>query len=238
MSDDSKFCMNCGSRVQNLSEEKVEVEYQDVKYEKYCIKCGRKLSEKQKYCPACGKNQDKLKSKILYCILSILVILVLCLVVFACHKRRQSPIEGVSNKIYNQGMEYLVAMESSNTKNIVISYASKNSDVSISQMYLQVDELNFQINLGKKATDEEEYFSKLITKFWQSWAIVYSHESIIEEYESSHGTEIQVPVTIYKGLVSGFEDKIYIAKEKLTKAAELSDMQEVYEILENMTKDE
>ena len=90
------------------------------------------------------------------------------------------------------------------------------------------------LDLSVRATDEEKLYAEIIQKFWESWAICYAHESIIASHENNSDVATKMAVSVYKGVVSDFVEDIHEAREKLEKAETFEDMQNVYNVLENI----
>lgn len=231
MSDDSDFCMNCGNKVQRFAAEPIKI----LKDSFRCRKCGKELQTGSVFCPNCGANQKKLNGKIVTIAVSIMIMVIIVISGICIYNiSLKSPIEGVSQKIYSQGMEFLDSMESASVKKVTMEYVSKHMDEDMDDLYSGVDGVDFNIDLGKNPSDEEIYFAELIDQFWKSWVICYGHESIISDYEDSDDTSIQMVTSMYKGLVSEFKDEISEAKDVLKKADSLSDMKSAHDILENI----
>lgn len=232
MSEGTVFCMNCGNKVETIQKLEVVSENSLGNVIKICKKCGKQLDNKSIFCPSCGEKQViRKKVPLLVSVIIVVMILLLATGINVYINSMKSPIEGVSKKIYLQGMEYLETMESSTTKEAVTKYALNNEDEKLNDIYLHIDTVDFQVELGNKPTEEEIYFAKVITKFWESWAICYSHESVITKYEDSSATGVQIATSIYKGLVSEFKDGIAEAKETLKEASNISGMKKSYKIL-------
>lgn len=216
-----------------------------------CPKCGHEMSEDSEFCMNCGNKVPKLeielkKDKInkingkwIFAILAVFVVAIaVCSAWYIHQKNLKSPIEGVSQKVYVQGMEYLDAMETATVKNLTMKYISVNKEEKLDDLYSHIEGVNFEIELGKKPTEEELYFAEVIDKFWESWVICYGHESVIAEYKDNDAQVIQMFASMYKGIISTFEDEIAEAKSMLKSANDYSDMQEVYEKLENIWNEE
>lgn len=220
MSDDSKFCMNCGQKNENI---KVGI----------CPECHKEISSTTIFCPECGMRIKKSKKSVIIGFIAISIVVIVCIFGFMIQSKSQkSPIEGVSQNIYDQGMEYIELMETSTVKNKVISSAKKMDDIPMKDIYLKIDEVNFEIDLGKNPTIEEKYYGQIISKFWQSWVICYTQESTIED----DNEDIKMVTAMFKGVVADFKEKIGEAKEKLKKSKNYKDMEETYEILDDIWK--
>ncbi|MCC8023709.1 MAG: zinc ribbon domain-containing protein [Clostridium sp.] len=232
MSADSDFCMNCGSKV----EKKIGFIQTDVIVEKKmkCKKCGNEIPCESVFCPSCGTNLQKNNKKILILGGITLFLLIGVVVAFFHQKNLKSPIEGVSKKVYEQGKEYLNTMESASVKKKVMLYVSEHKDENMDELSDQIEGVDFHIDLGRKPTEEEKYYSKLIEKFWESRCICYAHDSLIAEYENSNETAVQKASSLYKGIVAGFEDKISEAKDELSKAKDKKGMKKAYDTLDNI----
>lgn len=218
-----------------------------------CPKCGHEMSADSEFCMNCGnkvpklelelkkdeRNKTKINRKMIFSILAVcIVVTIACGVGYFHQKNLKSPIEGVSQKVYVQGMEYLDTMETTPVKNLTMKYISAHKEEKLDELYAQVEGVDFKIELGKKPTEEELYFAEVIDKFWESWVICYGHESVISEYKDSDAQAIQMFASMYKGIVSTFEDEIAEAKSMLKSANDYSDMQEVYATLENLWNEE
>ncbi len=146
-------------------------------------------------------------------------------------RNQRSPIEGVSKKIYVQGMDYINDMNSDEVRGRVFDTAQKHKDIALDELYLYVEGVKFQVDLGKKPTYEERVYSELITKIWQKKAKYYAHEYVISEYENVNMDAIQMAVATYKGVISELYDSILESEYVLRKATSLKDLEEAYEII-------
>ena len=55
LSDNAKFCSKCGSKCEEVVQEK--------KVKRMCQKCGHELDEKMKFCPKCGTEIKTVESR-------------------------------------------------------------------------------------------------------------------------------------------------------------------------------
>lgn len=55
LSDNAKFCSKCGSKCEEVVQEK--------KVKRMCQKCGHELDEKMKFCPKCGTGIKTVESR-------------------------------------------------------------------------------------------------------------------------------------------------------------------------------
>lgn len=239
MSSDSDFCMNCGSKVAKVEYEFSNGNLPGNKHTKVCNKCNKEIAYGSVFCPSCGAKQNNTRIKYIFISVAIVLLIIFLCIGITIHNRNLiSPIDGVSQKVYTQGMEYIETMESASVRKATMAYVKSCKEDEMKDIHNHIDGVDFNIELGKNPTEEEIYFAKLISKFWESWAICYGHESIIAEYENSDETGVQMAASMYKGIVSGFKNDISEAKDILKKADDYTDMQKAYRVLEDIWEGE
>lgn len=239
-------CPSCGVQTENSQNAKVIVCTQnaeisdDQKGGLVCRKCGKRNPDAFVFCPECGEKLRK-GHKRTYLIggiaLVLFVSLAICLVALQKNSLK-SPIEGVSKKVYDQGQEYLEKMDSSDVKEAVAEYVDSNPKTKLNEVYKYIEGVDFSVETGEKATAEEIYYAQLIDKYWESKAICYAHEAIMAQFDESDITAVQMASTMYKGLVSDFEKSMDEAEEVLKKASAIDDLEEAYQILEDIWESE
>lgn len=168
------------------------------------------------FCSSCGYKFNKKNRKPLYFIIGIVVGLVLLLAFIIAYKNSlKSPIQGVSKKIYEQGQSYLNQMDTPAVESAVAKYLKKHSDESVNDISHNISGITFEINLGKNPTVEECYYAELIDKFWEAKATCYAHRAILAQYADDDSEGVSIALSLYKGIISDFEDRIKQAKRKL-----------------------
>ncbi len=190
------------------------------------------------FCTNCGKKHKRNNVIGIFVGLAgaILVVSAVFALTIIQKNSLKSPIEGVSKRVYVQGQEYLEKMDTDNVKKVVMQYADSdaNSSVPMKEIHEHIDEVDFEVNVGKDPTNEEIYYAKVIDKFWESKSICYAHRAIMAQYKNSDESAEQMAATLYKGKVSDFEDSIDEAREVFEKALDMEDMEEAYQILDSI----
>lgn len=203
-----------------------------------CKKCGKQNRMEALFCSECGGSLKKRNWNYVVAGAVICLAVFLGAVLVVVHRNSlKSPIEGVSKKVYDQGWEYLEKMDADEVERAVIEYASSHKGEQLNKVYDHVG-IDFDLDLGKNPTDEEQYYAKLIQKFWESKAICYAHKAVMEKYNDYDETAVQMATTLYKGIVSGFEDGIEEAEEVLNKALDIKDLEKAYRILDEIWEGE
>lgn len=203
-----------------------------------CKRCGKQNQLGALFCSECGSSLKKRNWSYTVVCSVICLGLVLGTALVAAHRNSlKSPIEGLSKKVYDQGLEYLEKMDADEVEDAIIAYAGSHKGEQLNKVYVHAG-IDFDLDLGKKSTDEEQYYAKLIRKFWESKAICYAHKAIMGEYQDYDETAVQMATTLYKGIVSGFEDGIDEAEKELKEASDLSDMENAYRILDEIWESE
>lgn len=231
--DDSDFCMNCGVRIiPSISVHKSKSLHNEMFQ---CYKCGKPNYKEARFCTECGCRLKRKNTPILIGFLLVICAFVVLTIIHI--NSLHSPIKGVSQRIYNQGQEYLDKMDTPTIKNAISNYINSNTGEQLNNVYNNIG-VNFNIELGNHPTPEEIYYAKLINKFWESKAIYYSHEAIIAKYKDRDEIVIQMANNIYKGIISTYKDSIDDAEKELKKASSMSDMETVNQMLDEIWRSE
>lgn len=238
MAEDSDFCMNCGSRVERANNNstysdrnifgKVTIDDNVC----FCSKCGAAMPEDSLFCPKCGDKQSRQSRWKNYLIVGLAVaVAIVIIIIILIGRPVQSPVAGISQSVYDQGQDYIELMKSNKCRDKVISYAKDHTNTQFNEMYKHIEGVDFELDLGKKPSQEELYYAKVINKFWESWCIIYTHESIISNYNDA---KYKVAVSVYKGILSDQEKKIHDAEELFVNADDMEDIEEAYNILDEV----
>lgn len=240
MQEDSDFCMNCGAKVEKNEKEQQKIIMNQTINGSACPQCGKNNPVGSVYCLQCGEKLKRNKvGKVAAGIIIVIIIILTAVCLLAVQKNhRKSPIEGVSKKVYEQGQEYLEKMDTSNVKDVVEQYVILNPDVKLNEIYLHIESVDFTVDVGKNATAEEIYYADLIDTFWKSKAFYYAHEAIMAQFIDSDDTTTQMVATLYKGMISDYEDSIEEAEEILEKALSIEDMEKAYQRLDSIWEGE
>lgn len=230
ISDKAEFCPKCGVNIADSNSN----DNNNIS----CKNCGKINSVKEVYCSNCGQKLKNNNSKLSLIIISVfLLIAALLATIFIYKKSIVSPIQGVSKKVYEQGILYLNEMDTTSVKEAVYDFLEEHYDIPLNEIAYKMTTVNFSVDIGNRATDEEIYYAKLIEKFWKSKAICYAHEVLVDGFEKNDNESIQEILVIYKEMLSIFYDQIEHAEMVLNGATEIKDLEEAYQILESIWED-
>lgn len=232
--DKSVFCIHCGTKVEAEKPLKAEDSAnQDISAEALkCRKCGNLLPAGTKFYPNCGTKTGALKKQGLIGIICgcVALVLVVTVIMVININARKSPIEGVSKKIYAQGMQYLEDMNAEAVKEEVAEFISDNPDVKMNEIAGRLTDISFKLDLGKRPTDSELAFNEAVNKIWEVTCVCHAQEALLETITKDMDSDsVQIASLIYKDIISEQKDKLQDAVDALESAEDLEDLNSVCE---------
>lgn len=231
--DDSVFCTHCGAKIivdKQIIEDDSAITRKDAEHIR-CPKCKNDLPHSAKFCPNCGEKPGLSKKiKILSLIGgSFVVVLAIVGFIFININAQKSPIEGVSKKVYEQGMQYLEDMNSDVVKEYVVEFMESNYEMPLGQVADNITEVSFQLELGKNPSSSEVVFNDIINEIWRNKCIIYVQESLLETIsEDTDSSSVNIAATIFKGVIYEQKDKLKDAADSLKAASTYDDLVSVY----------
>ena len=231
--DDSVFCTHCGAKIivdKQINDDNSTITRKDVEHVK-CQKCRNDLPYGAKFCPNCGEKSGLSKEiKVLSIIgSSLVVVLAIIGFIFININSQKSPIEGVSKKIYEQGMQYLEDMNSDVVKEYVAEFIESNNEMPLDQVADNITEVSFQLDLGKKPSSSEVVFNDTINEIWRKTCVSYVQESLLEKLsDDTDSSSVNIAATIFKGVIYEQKDKLKDAVDSLKAASTYDDLVSVY----------
>lgn len=232
--DKSVFCVHCGTKVE--AEKPLNAEgsaNQDIAAKTLkCRKCGNSLPAGTKFCTNCGTKTGALRKPGLIGIICGCVALVLAVsvIMVVTTNARKSPIEGVSKKIYAQGMQYLEDMNAEDVKEEVAEFIADNPDVKLNEIAGRLTDISFRLDLGKRPTDSELAFDEAVNKIWEVTCMCHAQEALLETITKDMDSDsVQIATLIYKDIISEQKNKLQDAVDTLKSAENSEDLNSAYE---------
>lgn len=232
--DKSVFCVHCGTKVE--AEKPLNAEgsaNQDIAAKTLkCRKCGNSLPAGTKFCTNCGTKTGALRKPGLIGIICGCVALVLAVsvIMVVTTNARKSPIEGVSKKIYAQGMQYLEDMNAEDVKEEVAEFIADNPDVKLNEIAGRLTDISFKLDLGKRPTDSELAFDEAVNKIWEVTCMCHAQEALLETITKDMDSDsVQIATLIYKDIISEQKNKLQDAVDTLKSAENSEDLNSAYE---------